>query len=129
MRHQCAHGETTPKQRSETMKATLHTILAGLGLATLLAAAGASHAETHWQHNHPWRTQVNHRLANQNRRIDREYRRGEISRGQARDLHAEDRGMRAEERYDASRNGSHLTRYEHRQLNRQENQVSGQIGH
>ena len=111
------------------MKSTLQAVIAGVGLATLLAAAGASHAETNWQSHHPWRTQVNHRLANQNHRINREYRQGEISRGQARDLHAEDRGIRAEERYDASRNGSHLTAAEHRRINRLENGVSGQIGH
>jgi hypothetical protein len=111
------------------MRPSIQTVLAGVGMATLLVAAGASHAETRWQHNHPWRAQVNHRLANQNRRIDREFRQGDISRAQARDLHAEDRGIRGEERFDASHNGSHLTRAEHRQLNRQENQVSGQIGH
>jgi hypothetical protein len=110
------------------MKLSIHTVLAGVGMATLLAAAGASHAETHWQRHHPWRVQVNHRLANQNHRINREFREGEISRHQARALHAEDRGLRAEERYYASRHGSHLTRFEHRRLNHQENEVSRQIG-
>ena len=110
------------------MKLTIQTVLAGLGAATLLAAAGASHAETNWQAHHPRRVEVNHRLANQDRRIDNEYRHGEISRAQARDLHAEDRGIRNEERFDASHHGSHLTRAEQHHLNRQENQVSRQIG-
>ena len=111
------------------MKATFQTVLAGIGLATLLAAAGASHAETNWQRHHPRRVEVNHRLANQNRRIDHELRDRQITRAQARDMHAEDRGIRGEERFDASHNRSHLTRAEQRRLNRQENQVSGQIGH
>ena len=84
--------------------------------------------ETPWQKEHPRRTEVNARLANQNRRIDQERREGEISKSQARQLHREDHAIRQEERTMASTNHGHLTKAEQRSLNQQENQVSRQIG-
>ena len=93
-----------------------------MGAATTASAAG-------WAASHPRRAEVNSRLANQNRRIDTERKDGEITRAQAQDLHAEDRGIRGEERFDASNNNSHITRAEDRSLNQQENAVSQQIGH
>jgi hypothetical protein len=94
--------------------------VAGLSLATSADAA--------WRANHPRRAEVNARLANQDRRIHQERKEGEITAAQAHDLHAEDRGIRAQERYDASLHDGHITRAEQAQLNHQENQVSGQIG-
>jgi len=101
----------------------------GLGMAVILAGAGGASAETAWQRHHPRRVEVNHRLANQNRRIHQERREGEITGAQARELHAQDRGIRAQERFDASHHGGHLTRAEQRRLNREENGVSREIGH
>jgi hypothetical protein len=92
------------------------------------AAASSAFAETAWERNHPRRDQVNDRLENQSRRINREYREGEISRGQARALHREDHNIRREERTMASMDGGHITRSEQRALNQQENVVSRQIG-
>ena len=100
-------------------------VFAGL-LAT--GTASSAFAETTWERNHPRRDQVNDRLENQSRRINREYREGEITRAQARRLHQEDRRIRQEERYMASLNGGHITRAEQRVLNQQENWVSRQIG-
>ena len=111
------------------MKLSAQLLLAALGTATLLASASGASADTRWQRHHPWREQVNHRLARQNHRITMERREGEITGRQAHELRAEDRGIRAQERFDASRNGSHLTRSERRRLNHEENGVSGQIGH
>jgi hypothetical protein len=98
-----------------------------IALMGILFSAGAASA-TPWQNHHPRRAEVNGRLVHQNLRIDRERREGELTKVQARDLHAEDRGIRAEERYDASKDGSHITRQEDRTLNHQENAVGGQIG-
>ena len=103
-------------------------ITAGFALTMAAGVATAALAETPWQAHHPRRAEVNHRLANQNRRINTERRDGAITRTQARDLHAEDRGLRAQERFDASRDRGHITRAEHRRLNREENGVSRQIG-
>jgi hypothetical protein len=71
---------------------------------------------------------VNTRLARQNARITRERREGELSMAQARDLRGEDRGIRDQERFDASHDGGHITRAEQHQLNQEENGVSHQIG-
>jgi hypothetical protein len=97
-------------------------------VGAFVTMAGSAFAETSWERNHPRRDQVNDRLENQSRRINREYREGEISRGQARMLHREDREVRREERTMASLNGGHITRSEQRVLNQQENAISRQIG-
>jgi small-conductance mechanosensitive channel len=110
------------------MKFSPQLALAAIGVATLLAGATGASAETHWQQHHPRRVEVNHRLNNQNRRINTERREGDITRAQARDLHQEDRGIRAQERFDASHDRGHITRAEKRRLNHEENGVSGQIG-
>jgi len=96
----------------------------GAGLA-LCGAAGAS-AGT-WQNNHPRRVEVNHRLAHQDTRIDRNLRDGNISHRQAAALHREDRMIRVRERRDAAMHGGHLTRGEQARLNHQEHRVSGRI--
>jgi hypothetical protein len=84
--------------------------------------------ETQWQKDHPRRTEVNARLANQDARIHNEVKSGQISKSQAQQLHAEDHGIRQEERTMASTNGGHITKTEKQALNQQENQVSKQIG-
>ena len=95
---------------------------------SLAGMASTALAETQWQKDHPRRTEVNKRLANQNRRINKEVKEGEITKGQAKQLHKEDHQIRQEERDMASQNGGHITKSEQRVLNQQENQVSKQIG-
>ena len=105
-------------------------LLLAIGTVGVLmtAASSASAEETQWQKDHPSRTQVNSRLANQNKRIKNEVKEGEISKGQAGALHKEDHQIRQEERTMASQNGGHVTKQEQRTLNQQENGVSKQIG-
>ena len=101
-------------------------------LAATLAVAGlslATSAEAGWRANHPRRAEVNARFANQDRRIHQERKEGEITAAQAHDLHAQDRAIRAEERTYAAEHNGHITRAEQAQLNREENQISRQIGH
>jgi hypothetical protein len=103
------------------------TILFAVALAT--AGLGmATSADAGWRAQHPRRAEVNARLNNQAHRIHVEHKEGEITAAQAHDLHAEDRGIRGQERFDASHDSGHITRTEQTQLNREENQVSGQIG-
>ena len=106
------------------------TKLAVVACAAVLVAgsAGSAFAESYWDQSHPRRDEVNDRLRNQDHRINQEYREGEISRGQARQLHREDHANRNEERRMASRDGGHITAHDQRVLNRQENHVSRQIG-
>ena len=105
------------------MKTTAIKMALGAAMMALLAGTAAN-AATPWQKAHPRRTEVNMRLAHQERRITAERRDGEITR----DLRAEDRGIRGEERLEASRDHGHITKTEKRSLNRQENTVSRQIG-
>ena len=105
-------------------------LIGGLTFALLAAglAGGAITSESQWDKNHPRREEVNQRLANQNQRIHKEVREGEISHAQAARLHREDHQIRQEERVMASHDGGHITRADQRALNQQENAVSRQIG-
>jgi hypothetical protein len=94
--------------------------------AGAFVAAGSASASP-WDWHHPRRTEVNHRLAIQDHRINRDYREGRFSLRQARYLHGEDRMIRHQERFDARFDGGHVTRAEQRGLNRNENGVSRQI--
>lgn len=96
-------------------------------LVSLAAVAGTASAETTWQKNHPRRTQVNHRLANQDSRIHQDVKDGTLTKAQAAGLHHEDHQLRQEERDMASQNGGHITKSEQKVLNKQENNISGQI--
>jgi hypothetical protein len=111
------------------MRTATNASLLALAIITMVGGSvtGAM-AETQWERNHPRRDQVNDRLQNQNRRINQEYREGEITRGQANRLHQEDRAIRREERTMSGFNGGHITPAEQKALNQQENAVSGQIG-
>lgn len=110
------------------MSKTRKVVVLALGFALVGVSAVSASAETQWERNHPRRDQVNDRLANQNRRIHQEVREGEISRGEARQLHREDRAIRSEERTMSGFNNGHITPAEQRALNQQENAVSKQIG-
>ncbi len=109
-------------------------LLAAAVLGTVMtsfAGAGAmaqTPAETQWQKDHPRRTEVNARLANQNKRINNEVKSGEITKAQGAQLHKNDRQIRKEERAMASQNGGHITKTEQKALNQQENANSKKIG-
>jgi hypothetical protein len=111
-------------QMKPSMKITMLTLAAGM-LATTVTG---TMAQTAWDREHPRRDQVNDRLSNQNQRINREVREGELTKGQAQRLHAEDRAIRNEERSMAGFNHGHITGAEQKSLNQQENAVSHQIG-
>jgi outer membrane murein-binding lipoprotein Lpp len=103
------------------------TLTFAAAIVALAALSGTASADTTWQKNHPRRTQVNNRLANQNRRIHNDVKDGTLSKSQAAQLHHEDHQVRQEERDMASQNGSHITRQEQGTLNQQENAISNQI--
>ncbi len=108
------------------MRNAAYKIAAAAALA--LSFVGTASAQTNWDATHPRRAEVNHRLANQDRRIHQEVREGEMSHAQAARLHRDDHQIRKEERDMASRDGSHITRREVYALNQQENHVRRQIG-
>jgi hypothetical protein len=96
-------------------------------LATLSLAATPAMANPWWNATHPRRAEVNGRLNNQNARINAGVRDGQLSHGQAAQLHREDHAIRQEERGMAAEHGGHITAHDQRVLNRQENAVSNQI--
>ena len=108
------------------MKA-IATTLAVVLTATLLAS-GAFAEESQWAKEHPRRAQVNKRLKNQNKRINKEVKEGEMSKAQAKNLKKKDQAIRQEERDMAKQNGGHITKSEQKVLNQQENAVSRGIG-
>ena len=110
------------------LNSTRKSVTALLMSLSLAGVATSALAETKWEQNHPRRDQVNDRLANQNRRINKEVAEGEVSKGQAAQLHKQDRQIRREERLMASQNGGHITKQEQKTLNQQENAVSQKIG-
>lgn len=106
---------------------TAFTRLVSIASTTALLLAPLSAHADQWQKDHPRRAQVNSRLRNQNARIHQGVKSGKLSHGQAAQLHAEHHAMRAQERADAAQHGGHITKSEHRQLNREENAESKQI--
>jgi hypothetical protein len=97
---------------------------AAMGLAM---AAGVASAETPWQHAHPRRAEVNHRLDHLNRSIRHERREGDLTAAQARRLHERAHLIRVQERHFARMHGGHLTRGEQARLNHEENGARGHI--
>jgi hypothetical protein len=96
-------------------------------LAAGVTFASTANAETQWQKDHPRRVEVNRRLGSQNARIDHKVADGQMTKGQAAQLHKDDRQIRQEERDMASQDNSHITKQEQRTLNQQENGVSHDI--
>ena len=103
------------------------TMMAG-GVSAASAAPVTGTPAANWAQTHPRRDEVNDRLATQHLRINRERREGEIGRRRAVFLHAEDRGIRAQERYFARHDHGHITRAEKIRLNQEENRLNHQIG-
>jgi hypothetical protein len=111
------------------MSRSRYASVAVLAAAFLGVSFVSASAQSNWDANHPRRAEVNGRLQNQNQRIKQEVREGEISKGQAQQLHQEDHAIRQEERSMSKLNGGHITAAEQKSLNQQENAVSRQIGH
>jgi hypothetical protein len=111
---------------TRSIRSVVLSAIVSVTLGALITPALAD--ETQWQKDHPRRTEVNKRLANQNQRIKTERKDGQITKGQAKQLHSEDHAIRQEERSMASTDGGHITKTEQKALNQQENQVSKQIG-
>ena len=114
------------KFKKAVVLAVLSIFVAGSAAAAKPVAPAAKKGD--WNKDHPRRAQVNKRLNNQNKRIKKEVKEGEITKGQAAKMHKEDKQIRGEERAMASQNGGHITKQEQKTLNQQENAVSKQIG-
>lgn len=103
------------------------TLIFAAAAAMFAGVVGTASAETTWQKHHPRRAQVNHRLANQHRRIHNDVKNGTMTHGQAAAARKDDREVRQEQRDMARQNGGHITKSEQRVLNQQENGISHEI--
>lgn len=102
-------------------------LVAAMGLTLAGGVAGAASAATPWQHHHPRRVEVNHRLANLNHSIRRERAEGDLTPRQARHFHARVHMIRLQERRFARHHDGHLTRAEQARLNHEETGVRSHI--
>ncbi|MDE2120337.1 MAG: hypothetical protein KGJ64_06575 [Betaproteobacteria bacterium] len=100
-------------------------LLCALALGAL---APAAHAGASWERAHPRRDQVLDRTQHLNARIRHERREGELTGAQARNLHAQVRNTRLEQRTMARSNGGYITKAQQAGLNQQENAISHQVG-
>jgi hypothetical protein len=112
--------------RETIMRLSIFMLAATAALSVV--SIGTASAETQWDAHHPRRAEVNHRLQNQDHRINTAVRDGKMSPAEAAKLHRDDHQIRQEERDMAHQDNGHITRQEDRTLNQQENQVSRQIG-
>lgn len=119
------------------MRLSIRTIsLLLLGLTALAVAAPSFAGDTRFEHRHPRRDQVLDRVQNQNHRITRQVREGELTHAQARALRTEDRSIAEQQRADAKDNGAdskhhfrYITKQQQKQMNQELNANSKEIGH
>jgi hypothetical protein len=102
-------------------------IAALLGVTAVAGLAGGASAETRWGHEHARQHEVLARASHQSREIRRDYRHGEISRGQETRLLRADQRVAREDRFLARANGGHISRHEQRFLNGQENHIGRRL--
>jgi hypothetical protein len=102
-------------------------LIAAAGLTVAVSAAGAASALTPWEAHHGRRLEVNHRLVEESREINRDQRDGRINAWQATHLRHHVMMIRGQERYYARHDGTHLTRWEQHRLNREENDLRHHI--
>jgi hypothetical protein len=108
-----------------------------LAAAVLLAIPAFARAEnpgnptgkpgSKFAQQHPRRNQVNKRVRNQRARINQGVRSGEISKGQAHQLRANDNAIKSQEHADVKANGGSLTKPEQKQINQEENANSALV--
>jgi hypothetical protein len=94
--------------------------IAAIAFAGIALVAGAASAQE------MRKDQVRDRIQDTNQKINQEYREGDISRNQARDLKQENREIAHETRHD-EHTGGYLSHGEQSQINQQEHQLNKQI--
>ena len=103
-------------------------LMAAVGLAIAFGSATAASANTNWEQNHPRRTEVMGRVHEQNLRITKERREGELTRHQAMAMRGHDRMVLRQEQRDAHFHGGAITKGEQHHLNKELNRNSRRIG-
>lgn len=101
-----------------------HFIKTAIVLAATVLTAGGAMAQSPMQEQR--KDQVQDRIQDTNQRINQEYRAGNLSRGEARELKHENREIAQDARQQA-RDGGGLSRGEQRDINQDQNQLNKQI--
>jgi len=71
--------------------------------------------------NHPRRAEVNKRVKNQRKRINKDVKSGKLTAAQGQQLKANDAAIKQQEHADVKANGGSLTQGQQKQLNQEEN--------
>jgi hypothetical protein len=110
----------------------MKTRIAGLlALSLLVGGPSIVKAETarqEFKENHPRRAQINKRIHNQRRRIRKEVREGDITKAQGKADNQALNAVKSQEVQDVKQNGGSLTNEQQRQLNKDLNGNSQNIG-
>jgi hypothetical protein len=110
------------------MTSVMKSISLAVLSVSLMAPAMEARAENpgnptggHFAKNHPRRNEVNRRVKNQRRRINKDVASGKLTAEQGHQLKANDRAIKVQEHADVKANGGSLTKGEQKQLNQEEN--------
>jgi hypothetical protein len=115
------------KHRAYRRKIPMFTTSKYTRVAVIMLSLGAVIGTTELASAGVRRAEVNMRLARQNYRIDKAVEEGKLTHGQAAVLHADDKAIRNQERFDAKFDNGHITHSEQKTLNQLENGVSKKI--
>ena len=125
--HASSHPHPHPHHHAGGPGGSSHAAKPSLGVtnASLATAARpANHPGTNrsqFAKDHPRRHEVNHRDRDQLARIREGLKSGKLTPTQAKQLLANDKSIKQQERADVKANGGYLTKSEQRQFNREEN--------
>jgi hypothetical protein len=102
-------------------------ILAGVVLLAPVALVSAANPGnptgargSKFARQHPWRNEINKRVANQRARINQGVKSGTLTSAQAKQLAGNEKALKQQEHADVKANGGHLTKAEDKQLNQEE---------
>jgi uncharacterized protein HemX len=113
-----------PQETEKKMSSPIFKTASVVFAATVLVAGGALAQNPGVQEHR--KDQVRDRVQDTNDRINQEYRSGNLSRGEARDLKQENREI-AHDARDQAHDGRGLSRGEQRDINHQQNQLNREI--
>ncbi len=110
------------------MKLSMKKLSLMLLAVSLLTPAMRVHADNpgnptggNFAKNHPRRNQVNKRVKNQRKRINKDVASGKLTAQQGQQLKANDAAIKQQEHADVKANGGYITKPEQKQLNQEEN--------
>ena len=96
-------------------------LMLSLSTAVFAAPKNGNPTGKKFSQKHQRRAQVNKRVENQRDRIDQGVKSGKLTKGEAKQLRANDKAIKAQEHADVKAHDGHITKGEQKQLNQEEN--------